>query len=231
MAQGITRVVTFGRIQGERGVAGPPGENAYTETLEAFIQPSEGDPGVFDSVVVLVASTALLAEDQVVFIAGGGYYRINSIDSATAITATPHVESVSEMVATPGNPVASGALVTPCGPKGSKGAAGPTGAPGEGATMDVITLSVSTTLAASRKQIAIVQANGVTVTLPLIPEDGDIVIVKRLGTLICDVATDPESGQALEAGDPFSLDSPSGGDCITLIHSDTEWLVMGLYVK
>jgi hypothetical protein len=108
--------------------AGTPGTggNAYTTTSASFTQPAVGS-----SVTVSMASTAWLAQNQYVFIAGGGTYSVSSISSA--------IQAVLINVAATGNVLSgtiipSGSAVSPSGPPGPQGATGPAGSGGGGAT-------------------------------------------------------------------------------------------------
>jgi hypothetical protein len=117
VTSGSTVAVTPG------GLAGT-GRDSFTTTTASFTQPAVGS-----SVTVLFASTAWMAQNQYVFISGGGTYSVASVLNATqavlsSVAATGNVSS--------GTSVPSGSAVSPSGPAGPVGAAGPQGPAGSG---------------------------------------------------------------------------------------------------
>jgi hypothetical protein len=106
------------------GTPGTSGVNAFTTTTAAFTQPA-----VSSTVSVTFGNTAWMAQNQYVFVSGGGTYTVASITDAThavllSIAATGNVAS--------GTNVPSGSAVSPAGSAGVQGAIGPQGPPGSG---------------------------------------------------------------------------------------------------
>lgn len=111
--------------KGDPGKPGCNGNNAYTVTLSAFIQPSTDNPNIQ---VATPFNPAILSE-LYVFIQGSGWYFVDLYDvSGTAfLTLALPVAS-----AVPGTTVSSGKILTPAG---FPGATGIQGIQGEQGTM------------------------------------------------------------------------------------------------
>lgn len=106
--------------QGERGLPGCNGLNAFTVTLQSFVQPAEGE-----SVQVLTAFNPSMIAGSYVFISTSGLYFVNNADVSGLLSLTLVVTPVSPI----GTTINAGKLVVPSGPPG--GPMGPQGIQGE----------------------------------------------------------------------------------------------------
>ena len=98
---------------GPAGSAGDAGFSAFTTTTATFTQPA-----VLSNVTVSVVDTAAYAANEVLYVAGGGYYDVNAIGSGTlTLTNLGYPGNAS-----PTSTVTSPALVTPGGLQGPQGA-------------------------------------------------------------------------------------------------------------
>lgn len=104
--------------QGEPGTPGTNGKNAYTVTLQAFTQPSEGNP-----VTVITAANPAIAESIYIFIDGSGWYLVNTYDGGSGAAFLTLVRGV----VAAGTTVPCGRLVIPSGYPGATGAQGEQG--------------------------------------------------------------------------------------------------------
>lgn len=86
-------------------VPGTNGFNAYTVTTLSFVVPALGD-----SVTITVVNSGWIAVGQTVFIAGAGFFTIQSLPDATHATLV--YQNISQNTAS-GNTIAVGTLVTP----------------------------------------------------------------------------------------------------------------------
>lgn len=102
---------------GSPGAPGAPGINSYTTTTAAFTQPAPASAPVQIAVAVAVWMIA----GQTIYIAGGGYYAVTSVDDATHVTI---VNTGASGNAAPGATIAGGAGVGPAGVAGSGGGGG-----------------------------------------------------------------------------------------------------------
>jgi len=94
--------------------AGGAGLNAFTILSASFVQPATSS-----TVAVVVGTTAWMVVNQVIYVAGGGYYSVSSIGDLTHATLTNLGYSGN---ATAGATVPSGGMVSPgglIGPSGS----------------------------------------------------------------------------------------------------------------
>jgi len=110
---GATGEPGAGGADGADGAAGTPGINAFTTTAAGFVQPQPNT-----SIQVGLVSTEWMAVGQVLFIAGGGYYRATTLADATSALLTSLGYTGD---AAPGTTVAAGAAVTPAGVAGGGG--------------------------------------------------------------------------------------------------------------
>jgi len=94
--------------------AGGPGLNAFTTLTTSFIQPAVSSP-----VIIVVGTTAWMAQGQGIYIAGGGYYSVVSVGDLTHVIIT---NSGTQGNATVGATVLAGGVVTPAGQPGTVGA-------------------------------------------------------------------------------------------------------------
>lgn len=101
------------------GTPGITGGNAYTATTASFTQPA-----ISANVTVAFANTGWMAQNQYVFINGGGYYQVVAIGSSTSAT-IQNIGSSGNLAA--GSSVPTNAAVSPAGPIGVPGATGPSG--------------------------------------------------------------------------------------------------------
>ena len=106
--------------QGEKGLPGCNGFNAYAVTLQAFVQPAQGE-----GVQVLTGFNPSMLSGSYVFIGTSGLYLINNADASGLLSLTLVVQPVSPI----GSVIAAGKLVVPSGPPG--GPIGPQGIQGE----------------------------------------------------------------------------------------------------
>lgn len=116
--------------QGEDGVAGADGRNAYTVTLQGFVQPSAAAPNI----QVLTPYNPAIVEGLYVFIATSGWYQVTTATTEGVLFLTLHT-------ALPGAPafINAGKLVIPSGVpgasvQGQQGQQGIQGNPGSNAT-------------------------------------------------------------------------------------------------
>lgn len=103
-------------MEGPAGPAGPSGAagvNAYTTTTANFTQPAANA-----TVQIAVAIAAWMIAGQAVYVAGGGYYTVVSVDDATHATIR---NSGASGNAAPGGNIVSGAGVGPAGNGASSG--------------------------------------------------------------------------------------------------------------
>lgn len=104
---------------GADGADGVDGINAFTTTTAQFLMPAEGA-----TVPVSFVSTAWMVADQILYIAGAGYMKVNSITNVnTAVMLNPENTAgglYAENVA-PTTAVASGSKVSPAGIQGPSG--------------------------------------------------------------------------------------------------------------
>lgn len=109
--------------QGAPGLPGCNGNNAYTVTLSAFLQPSTDNPNIQ---VATPFNPAILSE-LYVFIQGSGWYFVDLYDtSGTAfLTLAKPLDSVAA-----GTTISSGKVMTPAGFPGASGPPGPQGIQG-----------------------------------------------------------------------------------------------------
>lgn len=214
---GERATVNFGGTKGDKGAKGDPGVNAHTVTIADFEQPStfSGLEGlVWNPVLVLVESTEGWAPGQAKYIEGGGHYVVSSVDSAAAATLRPlstpnaEFEYVIGLDVEPGETIAAGATVSPSGVIGPQGETGE-----QGVAQEVQYVSSDTTLERSAFRIVYASGNGTDVTLPAIPQQGDVVIVKKTsasGHVIKVLSTSPNIEGAvteLELTNSEGLDS------------------------
>lgn len=116
--------------QGDPGTAGTAGRNAYTVTLQAFAQPTSGEPNI----QVLTAYNPAIMVGSYIFIQTSGWYQVTAVDPSGAVFATlfqalpgaPATIDAGKLVVLSGVP---GASVT-----GDTGPAGPVGPAGTNAT-------------------------------------------------------------------------------------------------
>jgi microcystin-dependent protein len=107
---------------GPIGPQGSPGSAFSSVTTAAFLTPA-----VAANVPVTMTSTAGLAAGVILYIAGAGYYQVQSVTSGTVISA----ENTGILGnAAPGTNVPSGANILGVGPQGPAGATGAQGATG-----------------------------------------------------------------------------------------------------
>lgn len=125
--------ISPGGVQGAAG-AGATGANAYDATTAAFTMPAAAA-----TVTVAISNTGWTGVGQELYIAGAGYFNVNSIMSPTVLLLT---NSNYPGAAAPGATIASGSKVSPAG------VIGPAGAGGAG-------LNAFTTLSASFTQPAV----------------------------------------------------------------------------
>lgn len=110
---------------GNPGADGTNGINAFTVTTANFTQPAEGA-----TVNVEVANSTWIAQDQHLYVTGGGDYQVTAIPDATHVTIRNLENTAGGLYpgnAAPAVVIASGADVSPGGiqgPSGSTGAAG-----------------------------------------------------------------------------------------------------------
>jgi len=107
--------------QGDPGTPGTNGKNAYTVTLQAFTQPSEGNP-----VTVITATNPAIAESIYVFIDGSGWYLVNTYDTGSGAAFLTLVRGITPA----GSTIPCGRLVIPSGYPGATGAQGEQGPQG-----------------------------------------------------------------------------------------------------
>lgn len=111
---------------GNTGGAGAAGQNAFTYTTAAFVQPVPDITAPYDTTITIpVIQGQFPGILQWVYITGGGYYRVIS-QTATSLTL---VNSGLPENSAPGVVIPSGASVSPAGPQGPAGATG-AGTPG-----------------------------------------------------------------------------------------------------
>lgn len=120
-------------LTGPPGLTGEPGEdgnNAYTVTLQAFVQPTLGNPNI----QVLTAFNPAIIEGLYVFIQTSGWYQVSTATDTGVLFLTLHTPL-------PGAPavINAGKLVIPSGVPGASitgnpGPPGPPGPPGSNAT-------------------------------------------------------------------------------------------------
>lgn len=104
---------------GADGADGADGVNAFTTTTAQFLMPAEGA-----TVPVSVASTAWMVTGQILYIAGAGYLKVNSITNVNTVVLLNPENTASSLYAenvAPTTAVASGAKVSPAGIQGPSG--------------------------------------------------------------------------------------------------------------
>lgn len=106
---------------GAPGAAGAAGRNAYTVTLQAFAQPTPGNPNV----QILTAYNAAILPGLYVFIDTSGWYQVSAADTSGVLFLVLHT-------ALPGAPavINAGKLVVPSGVPGANGFNGTNGTNG-----------------------------------------------------------------------------------------------------
>lgn len=114
--------VSPGGVQGVQGPSGASGGTSYTNTTANFTQPA-----VSATVSVQMGSTAWMTANEIVYVAGGGYYQISSVTDATHAVLTNLGYTGN---AAPTTVINSGALVGPSGIKGADGTNGTNGTNG-----------------------------------------------------------------------------------------------------
>lgn len=116
-------VITSGRRVSPSGKTGLAGTNAVVTNLAAsFTQPASGS-----NRAITVGTTEFLSVGSVIYINVGGYYRVISIDSPTALT----IQNLGTTGnAAPSTTINSGTLITPAGLPGANGTNGANGADG-----------------------------------------------------------------------------------------------------
>jgi hypothetical protein len=105
---------------GADGADGTNGVNAYTTTTAQFSMPAEGA-----TVAVSFATTAFMVTGQILYIAGAGYMKVNSITNSSAAVMLNPEDTASATYpdnAAPATVIASGAKVGPAGVTGPSGA-------------------------------------------------------------------------------------------------------------
>jgi microcystin-dependent protein len=116
---------------GATGLQGPTGQTGATGAAgpasTSITQAQYTQPAVNANVTIAVDQTSWCPPGSVVFIAGGGYYEVESVpDSTHMVLLNPGWENA----APPGSTVPSGSLVTAGGVEGAPGNPGSTGAVG-----------------------------------------------------------------------------------------------------
>lgn len=114
--------------QGDDGEPGANGRNAYTVTLQAFVQPPPGNPNV----QVLTAYNPAILPGLYVFIDTSGWYQVTAADTSGVLFLVQHT-------ALPGAPavINAGKLVIPSGVPGVNGVDGEDGSNGVNGTNGV----------------------------------------------------------------------------------------------
>lgn len=113
---GSGSTIPTGSSVGPGGEKGEQGYNSFTTTTDEFEQ-----PGIGDTETVLVENTSWMGVGQIVYIEGGGYYKVDTINSPTSVD----VENLGYLNnANVGTTVSSPALVSPSGPSGTSGISG-----------------------------------------------------------------------------------------------------------
>jgi microcystin-dependent protein len=121
-ATGATGAIGSQGPAGATGATGAPGPASTSITQAQFTQPA-----VNANVTILVDQNSWCPAGSVVFIAGGGYYEVESVpDSTHLVLQNPGWTNA----ATPGSIVPSGSLVTAAGVEGAPGTPGATGSVG-----------------------------------------------------------------------------------------------------
>jgi len=93
--------------KGDQGCPGTDGFNAYTVTLQAFVQPTEDQPNIS----VLTQFSPAILEGLNVFIATSGYYQVTGTSSTGLVFLT-----LIKPVAGASGTIAAGKIVVPTGP-------------------------------------------------------------------------------------------------------------------
>ncbi|MBX9636676.1 MAG: hypothetical protein K2Q45_03905, partial [Nitrosomonas sp.] len=113
----------------EFDLAGGTNGNSYSMTITSFIQPN-----CQQSVMISVQSTAWMAVGQVIFVQGGGYYVVMTINDPMMVTI---INTCNDGNAAPGSTIATQPVSVvpagqqgPIGPTGADGSSGSTGAQG-----------------------------------------------------------------------------------------------------
>lgn len=121
-------VLTCSGALGQPGPQGAPGTN-YGSTVGAG---GFTVPAVNGNVAVPLTTTVGLSPGVNLYIAGAGYYAINTVDSAVQVTATNMGAAAN---APPATVIGSGVSVAAVGPAGATGPIGPTGPQGAASTV------------------------------------------------------------------------------------------------
>lgn len=135
---------------GPAGSAGDAGFSAFTTTTATFTQPA-----VLSNVTVSLVDTAAYAANEVLYVAGGGYYEVNAIGSGTiTLTNLGYTGNAS-----PTSTVTSPALVTPGGLEGATGPAGDAGSPGSAGTAAFTSTTAGFTMPAVNATVSVAVGN------------------------------------------------------------------------
>jgi len=110
---------------GPAGSDGTSGNNAYTVTLQGFIQPTQAAPHV----QVLTASNPAILSNTYIFIGTSGWYFVDDYDAASGMAFLTLAQAVAGASGTisAGKLVIPAGFVGPAGPQGVQGAQGPPG--------------------------------------------------------------------------------------------------------
>lgn len=122
-AEGITGLTG---PQGANGTPGADGNNAYTVTLQGFVQPNPGSPNI----QLVTAFNPAIMKGTYIFVQDSGWYQVTFTDTSGSVFATlfqalpgaPAFINPGKLVVLSGVP---GATVV--GPEGPQGPAGPAG--------------------------------------------------------------------------------------------------------
>lgn len=109
---------------GPSGIDGADGNNAYTVTLQGFVQPTQANPHI----QVLTSANPAILNDSYVFIATSGWYFVDDYDSSgmAFLTLSQAVAGASGTISA-GKIVTSAGFIGPSGPQGIQGTQGPPG--------------------------------------------------------------------------------------------------------
>jgi hypothetical protein len=148
-------IVTVAGSEAPGGSVGPP---AYTLTTAAYTQPP-----VSSSVQLAVEDTSWIAVGENVYVVGGGYYAVLTVDDATDFTVTNLGVAGN---AAPSATVSTTALVTPSGVAGPPGPAGSAGTNGSDAYTRT-TASFIQPAVSSNVQLAVQATGGLPAGAPV----------------------------------------------------------------
>lgn len=204
--------------QGPAGTDGTDGQPAYTTTSADFVQPAEGA-----SVQIAVAATSWLAVGAPLYVVGGGFYTVASIQSATLVTITS-LAGVGNTVA--GSTIASGAMVVATGKRGA------TGDDGADANLlagrnDQIGTAYMLALADANTNVRLSNAAAIVVTIPAAADvpfpANTVVYVSQGGAGAISVA----GASGVTVNNPNSAATAQKGDWLALVNVGTdEWDVV-----